>query len=214
MPLPYPDEDEDRDDDDLEGEEGGQEPDLDALESVMTPGIRPGAFERHLGGQWDPSKGFPEGSGYGEQLEGLRNPGVITEEELEEAFRLFDADPHTETRKDLMRLYLAEKKLIQDLNTRLSRDMTVKQRGELNKIKNDSMKSLMGLTEALKIQPKQAKDDADRENVATLSQMYEEFKRAREADPKFKKGPKGDPYGLKALIEERKSKASVDIENE
>lgn len=173
------------------------------LEALMNHGMPAGAFQHQQGGAYNPSLGMPEEAEIAQQLLGLRNPGQITDEEIEIAYQKLQQDPQAGARKDLMRLYLSEQRFVDDIAQIIGRQaLTPKALGEYRKIQSEAIKNVQMLTDALGLQPKQSKDDGGGDDISSLSERYERWLKDRE----MARGPhspgRPDPRGAYKTAEE------------
>lgn len=194
------------DDDDFE--EGLDDLDMDEFDAKMGGGLSPNGFQRGgRGGEWNAHVQLPRG-GQSDKILDRKNEGAITDDEMDEFLEEFDADPREYFRKQMKRMLLMEKKYIDALQKELLLPSTTKSRAEqIRKMLNQATENMLSISESMKIQAKQFKDDHDSTNVATLAEMLE-FHKAEsltkmegEAKKSNRAFDESDPYGFKAIRE-------------
>jgi hypothetical protein len=180
----FSEEDEDLDNEDAIGPL--DEDEMSKLDGMMGGGLGAGAHQRKTGGNsgvYRPDN-LKKG-GIQDHISSRKNPGQITDDELETFMEEFERDPQGQTKKQLYRMLLADRQYINDLYDKLSdANVGTKQAADIRKLINDATENMLEITKALRLQPQQNKDDGDTGNIATIAEMYEEHRRKRGADMK------------------------------
>jgi hypothetical protein len=183
---------------------------LDRMHDVMDAGLNPGAFQqKNSGAVWSPGGGVNnlKKGGIQEHLLNKRNPGQITDEELEEFIVEFEADPAGQTKKQLYRMLVSTKTHINDLYGSLNiSTVGTRQAEAIQKQIKEATEILLEITKALRLQPQQNKDDGDMNNVATIAEMVDiykidKLKKGIEENVRLDRELENDIYGFKEIKE-------------